>query len=993
MIKGTIFDVNNYRIGDYIYLDDPTTDQAFLDDMCDWFIDCYEKDNRFFLSVDLETQGLNPRYEKILLHSICWKKDQAILVRDRGFNFDKLKTVLDLVPSVGQNIKFDAKFLAHHYGINLKIMMDTMIAAKMGYTDSFPAMRFSLDAIVAAHFPFVKMDKQVRNSFIGRDYNDDFTLEEVEYAVGDSILTYWLVEPLVKRLILTKQWEMFRDIEMPVLSEFVATELHGIPVDYEGLGLYYDELGEILNTKYLELQDIVNRDIPEIVATLPKKAFNPKSSQQVPKVLSAYNIHIPSSAKDVLTALGDVNKSEIVTKINEFRSTADTRSKLVKGWYEEYTDLNTYRSYPNIFPYGANTGRFSIKEPPLQTVTQALRKFVRAEPGYSIVQWDYSSFELRALAAVTGQKQLIDVFARQAELMPDMMVIGQKIGMDDPDGIVKKFSKGEITNLTSSEIEIVNEYGNNDIHRMNASLMLSKDVSLIDPVERTIAKCVDLDTLVTTNKGLKTLRSLLPSKPKQDTYYDLKGLKVLSDVGWKDSPQIYYNGKKEGYRITTKLGRQINCTKVHKFRTLDKNGLYTWKLADDLSVGNELILNYQPGLVNKLSDQEQQDAILVLLNLLEAKGLSKGTFLNTYLTTYYDKVVRSNKDGLTIKDSRIQDLLNLKQIPDWIINADLKELINNSLSQYIFRLTPSNIYGNAEVLRVLQVALQNSGIASSLTTEPTCSALGIPFLNISSKKETVGRQVSDNLFKKDNQTSIDSLSKSAKKDYDFLVENNLYLDTIVSIKPLKSIEVGDLVVPDGNTLTYNGVVAHNTFGYATLYGSGPATIKEQLATDGIFFSLKETEGLITKFYEALDKVKEFFDVTHKFVDKHGYTETPLGRRRYFNIPPKWKSSLYQKAIADARRAGVNHVLQGCNADAIKIAIVEMMNEFRATLDSNDVPIIILQIHDELVLYCKTELAPYVSETCKKWMLYGGEKATMGRVCLNVSGGYFDYWQK
>jgi DNA polymerase I-like protein with 3'-5' exonuclease and polymerase domains len=86
-------------------------------------------------------------------------------------------------------------------------------------------------------------------------------------------------------------------------------------------------------------------------------------------------------------------------------------------------------------------------------------------------------------------------------------------------------------------------------------------------------------------------------------------------------------------------------------------------------------------------------------------------------------------------------------------------------------------------------------------------------------------------------------------------------------------------------------------------------------------------------------------------------------------------------------------LQGCNADAIKIAMVEMMNEFRLTLDPEDVPVIILQVHDELVLYCKTEIASYVSDICKKWMIYGGRKATLDKVAISVSGGYFSHWQK
>ena len=178
-----------------------------------------------------------------------------------------------------------------------------------------------------------------------------------------------------------------------------------------------------------------------------------------------------------------------------------------------------------------------------------------------------------------------------------------------------------------------------------------------------------------------------------------------------------------------------------------------------------------------------------------------------------------------------------------------------------------------------------------------------------------------------------------------------------------------------------------------MYGSGAPTIREGLAKDGIFYTEKEVRALIDQFYVALDKVKLWFNDTHEFVYKNGYTKTPLGRRRYFDIPPKWKTNLYEKSLADARRAGVNHILQGCNADAIKIAMVEMMNEFRLSLPADEVPVIILQVHDELVLYCKTEIAPFVADTCKKWMVYGGRKATLDKVAISCSGGIFERWSK
>ena len=994
MIHGTIYDLNKYKVGDYIYLDNPETDQNFLDQMCDWFLEQYEKDNRFFLSYDLETQGLNPKYSKILLHSICWRKDQALLVRDRGFNFDKLNEVLKLLPIAGQNIKFDAKFVKYHQNVDINIFLDTMVAATMGYTDSFPGKRFSLDNIVANHFPFIKMNKQIRNSFIDRDYDDDFTLEEIEYAVGDSILTYWLVLPLLKRLILTEQWELFKDMEMPVLKEFVTSELHGIPVDYHGLGAYYEELGENISDQYQAIQDKIEQDYPGLLATnkkFTKGVFNPGSSHQVPLLLDKYGIKVPASTKDILQAQYAVQPEPILKMINDYRTTCDERNKLVKNWYTEQVDTSTFRTHANFMTYGANTGRFAVKEPPMQTVTEKLRKFVVAEKGYSIVQFDYSSFEFRACAAVTGQKELLDVFQMQAKLSPDMLLLGQKVGIGDPDALVKAYTKGNLKGLTSSETDLVVEYGNNDIHRVNASLMLGIDINKVQPTDRTIAKCVDLDTIVTTNQGLKTLRELLPKKPKADSYYKLKGLKVLSDKGWKDSPEIYYNGIKKGYKIRTKLGKEIKCTNVHKFRTLDKDNIYSWKIAADLSVGNVLITNYQRGVFKEIPETELTKNVLILLNLLDSE-LTPNSALGKFIIDKFN--IKYKKDTFTVP-SEVTEILKIKEFPEALLNADWVELLkNNDVKRIITR--GKFIYGPSEVLRLLNLALQNSGITNTVSSETNNTLYTGSLLTISNLDKERRKYLAlnhNNLDGKSCEDYAKSLKGSAADDWKFLSDNNLHCDTIVSIQALEKLECGDLVVPDGNTLTYNGVVAHNTFGYATLYGSGAATIREQLAKDQIFYPLTQVTTLIDKFYFALNDVKKFIDDTHIFVEKNGYSQTPLGRRRYFNIPPKWKTNMYVKGLADAKRAAVNHILQGCNADAIKIAITGMMNEFRLNMEPEDVPVIILQVHDELVLYCRDEFTTYVSDICKKWMIYGGRKATMEKVDISVSGGFSGVWQK
>jgi hypothetical protein len=219
-------------------------------------------------------------------------------------------------------------------------------------------------------------------------------------------------------------------------------------------------------------------------------------------------------------------------------------------------------------------------------------------------------------------------------------------------------------------------------------------------------------------------------------------------------------------------------------------------------------------------------------------------------------------------------------------------LLNSNPGKFLLG-NVGNIYGDLNILKLIQVGLLNSGLRSWI--EPDHSAMDLPYLRIVTREVEKGYFAIPTSLR--NGTTVEeylsTLKPKAREVIQFLIDNDLECEEITSVRKVKEIDCGDLSVPDGNTLTYNGFVTHNTFGYATLYGSGAGTIREQLANDGIFYSVKEVTALINSFYSALDDVKSWIDNTHKQVESKGYTQTPLGRRRYFDIAPKWKTNLYQ----------------------------------------------------------------------------------------------------
>jgi DNA polymerase I len=146
-----------------------------------------------------------------------------------------------------------------------------------------------------------------------------------------------------------------------------------------------------------------------------------------------------------------------------------------------------------------------------------------------------------------------------------------------------------------------------------------------------------------------------------------------------------------------------------------------------------------------------------------------------------------------------------------------------------------------------------------------------------------------------------------------------------------------------------------TLNFALLYQQGAFATARQLG-----ITMKDAEEFIKRYFEAFGTVKEFIKNTLDQAKTVGYSESLFGRRRYFkflNSPRK----ILQK---EDERAAFNMVLQGTNADLIKIAMIEIQKKIKTqNLDAK----LILQVHDELVLEVKDEHIAIVKEIVRYTM--------------------------
>ena len=127
----------------------------------------------------------------------------------------------------------------------------------------------------------------------------------------------------------------------------------------------------------------------------------------------------------------------------------------------------------------------------------------------------------------------------------------------------------------------------------------------------------------------------------------------------------------------------------------------------------------------------------------------------------------------------------------------------------------------------------------------------------------------------------------------------------------------------------------------------------------------QAKEFIDKYFEKFSGVKKYLDRTIKFATESGYCETLFGRRRYF---PELQTGSHQLRAA-AERAAINHPIQGTAADLMKLAMIEISQQFLANSQQfkDDEVKMILQVHDELVFEVKKGLENKVAKLVKETM--------------------------
>ena len=386
--------------------------------LCDFFR------TKEFLVLDTETTSTSPIDAELVGLSFSVEEHKAFYVPIPANREEALQIVNIFKPiyedpkilKVGQNLKYDLEVL-RNYDIRLDgPMWDTMIAHYLIQ----PELRHNMDymAEVYLHYQTIHIDELIgpkgKNQRSMRDLSPTLVYE---YACEDADITLQLKNKLEQELKQHDCERLFYDIEMPLMPVLAEMEMNGVCLDTASLA----ETSKQFTTRMNEIE--------QRIYELAGEQFNIASPKQVGEILFD-KLKIVEKAKktktgqyvtseEVLQQLK--NKHEIVADILEHRGL----KKLIGTYIDALPKLINPRTghiHTSFNQTITATGRLSSSDPNLQNIPirgedgKEIRKAFIPEPGSLFFSADYSQIELRVMAHLSQDPNMIEVFREGKDL-------------------------------------------------------------------------------------------------------------------------------------------------------------------------------------------------------------------------------------------------------------------------------------------------------------------------------------------------------------------------------------------------------------------------------------------------------------------------------------------------------------------------------------------------------------------------------------------------
>ena len=432
------------------------------------------------VAFDTETEGLNALETDIVGISFSWQKGIGYYLPIKNNKSAHEKSFEILRPffesteiiKVGHNIKFDIQVL-HKYNVKVSSpIYDTMVAHYL----INPDMRHNLDTLSESYLNYSPISIE---SLIGKKGKNQISMRDVsidkitDYASEDADITLQLKSIFDKEIEVNNLSKIFYDIEIPMINVLSEMETEGIKID----------------TSYLEkLDKEFEEDLEKLKKEIFKKSgeeFNLNSPKQLGEILfdKLKLVSKPkktktgqySTSEEVLSSLA--NDHKIIEDILEWRSLDKLQNTYVKSLPNEVSSL-TNRVHSSFNQTVTTTGRLSSNNPNLQNIPirtangQKIRRaFIPRGSDYILMAADYSQIELRVIASMSNEENMIDAFVNNQDIHT---MTASKIYNVDPENVTRE-QRGNAKTVNFGIIYGVSAFGlsqQTDLNRSESKVMI-----------------------------------------------------------------------------------------------------------------------------------------------------------------------------------------------------------------------------------------------------------------------------------------------------------------------------------------------------------------------------------------------------------------------------------------------------------------------------------------------------------------------------------------
>ena len=421
------------------------------------------------VAIDTETTSLDPLTTTIAGLSLYTKDNKACYIPlnhvshvtgerlKNQLNVEVVKQYLEKYKNcrwIMHNAKFDTRVIKHTVGVDLTCWWDTSVCARL-LDENEPA------GLKEQHAKYCADEKEEALKFSTLFDDIEFTKVPIDtaylYAAGDAIKTFDLYEFQTKAFEdsdLSRVYEVFTNIEMPLIPVVAEMEDVGMAFDFEISNGLVEKYGAIRENKLKEALEVIE-SYSDLIENYKFRNTSHKLSDPInlasPSQLAVlfYDIlgltspdkNSPrGTGEEILLELAKGKERKLCEAILNLREV----EKLLSTYVNKMPELATRdgRIHASFNQLGAKTGRFSSSDPNLQNIpshNKEIRQMFKATPGYVLIGADYSKQEIFIAASISQDVKMIESCKKNTDIYSEIASIAFNLPYDEcvefrPDG-------------------------------------------------------------------------------------------------------------------------------------------------------------------------------------------------------------------------------------------------------------------------------------------------------------------------------------------------------------------------------------------------------------------------------------------------------------------------------------------------------------------------------------------------------------------------------